>query len=76
MKNCNSLMQNQEILISIPKAAKRIGCSVPTFRTMIKEGHIPVLKVGKRLRINRHTLGLFIAGSLKPDTKNRARGAR
>ena len=40
------------MMVTIPEAARRLKVSVPTVRRQVKAGELPVVHVGKSVRIN------------------------
>jgi excisionase family DNA binding protein len=59
--------------ISIPKAARRLGCSINTVRLMINEGTLPTVTIGRRRRIDEDTLLEWIRqGGAKRDSGSEA----
>ena len=48
-------------LLSIPNAAKKLGCSTPTVRTMIRQGTLPTVRIGRRHKVEESTLYRWIA---------------
>ena len=44
------------IFISLPNAARQLGCAVKTVRRMIADGTIHAVKIGRRNKINQLTL--------------------
>jgi len=47
-------------LLDIPAAAAYLSCTVWFVRTLIWEGRIPFLKLGKRLLLDRSDLDAFV----------------
>jgi excisionase family DNA binding protein len=52
------------ILLSVPEAARQLGCNPKTVRVMIADGTLPTVRLGRRHLINRALLvSLLEAGS-------------
>ena len=49
------------MLLTVEQAAERLGTSVRFIRRLRTEGRIPVLKLGKHIRIDSTDLDAFIA---------------
>ncbi|WP_158581624.1 helix-turn-helix domain-containing protein [Actinomadura spongiicola] len=52
--------------LSVPQAAERVGMGVPAIRQWISRGHLPVVRIGRRVFIRE--LDLLIA---ERDTRRR-----
>lgn len=48
--------------VTIQDAARRVGCDWRTMDAAIKQGRLPVLRLGKTRRIPRAALERFLAG--------------
>jgi len=54
---------NDPATISLPRAAKFAGVGIATIRAAVDAGQIPVLRIGKRLRVLRVPFeGLLLTG--------------
>jgi excisionase family DNA binding protein len=51
------------LLLSIPEAAKALGCSVWAVRSLIWDQKLPFLKIGKRFLIDIADIRVFIANA-------------
>jgi excisionase family DNA binding protein len=49
------------MLLTVDQAAERLGTSVRFIRRLRTEGRIPVVKLGKHIRIDSNDLDAFIA---------------
>jgi excisionase family DNA binding protein len=39
-------------LLSMSEVAALIGCSKPTLRLMVRDGSLPVIRIGRRLKVD------------------------
>ncbi|MBK8456420.1 MAG: helix-turn-helix domain-containing protein [Phyllobacteriaceae bacterium] len=53
---------NDRKMLSILEAARFLGIGRSTLYALIKEGRLPVRKLGRRTLIHRDDLGLFVDG--------------
>jgi excisionase family DNA binding protein len=51
------------MLLTVDQAAERLGTSVRFIRRLRTEGRIPVVKLGKHIRIDSNDLDAYIAAS-------------
>ena len=51
------------MLLTVDQAADRLGTSVRFIRRLRTEGRIPVVKLGKHIRIDSHDLDAYITAS-------------
>jgi excisionase family DNA binding protein len=49
------------MLISIPQAAKRIGCARETLYQMVRDDAFPTVKIGRRHKIDENELVRWLA---------------
>ena len=63
------------MLLTVDQAAERLGTSVRFIRRLRTEGRIPIVKLGKHIRIDSTDLDAFIAAGRQEAWNNQRRPA-
>ncbi len=56
-------------MLSRTEAAKRLSVSLPTFDRLIKSGELPVVRIGRLVRVEESTLDNWIATKAGRESK-------